>query len=650
MPEPMWSPSKGRIARSNLTTFIRDVGRRRGLDFSSYKKVHEWSVSRPEDFWESIWDFTGIIAETRGDKVVENGGDMMTARFFPEARLNFAENLLRHRGDAAAIVFRREDGQRRVITHDGLYDLVSRLVPALRAFGVDEGVRVAAIISNMPEALAFMLATNVLGGIWSSCSPDFGPDGIVDRIGQIDPQVLIAVDGYVYNGKPYEIMTQMPEIHRRLPSIKHVVIVPYLHDRPKLPNAFPAVLLDDLIREIPAGDISFPRYPFDQPAFVFFTSGTTGLPKCILHAAGRVLVKLFEEQWLHYDVKRGDVFYYFTTTGWNMWYTLVTALGPGGTILMYDGSPFYPKPDTMFRIAEEERIAIFGTSPKYLDSIRKAGVRPNAAFDLSALETVVSTGAPLLPENFNFVYGAIKEDVRLSSVSGGTELVATFANGNPIGPVWRGELQAPALGMNVQVFDEAGKSIRGKKGELVCTAPFPSRPLGFWNDPGNAKYFQAYFSRFDNVWCHGDYAELTENGGLIIYGRSDATLNPGGVRIGTAEIYRPVEDLDEVVDSLVVGQEWEGDVRVVLFVKLRDAIRLDDGLVQKMRACIRSYATPRHVPAKIVQVADIPYTVNGKKMELAIRNLIHGRPVTNMGAVANPKSFQYFEGRKELTV
>jgi acetoacetyl-CoA synthetase len=649
MQKPMWSPSEARIARSNLMAFMRDVGRSQGLDFPTYKEVYEWSVSRPGDFWESVWDFTGIIAETRGDKAVENGGDMMAARFFPEARLNFAENLLRHRGDAAAIVFRREDGQRRVLTYDELYDLVSRLVPALRSLEVGEGVRVAAIIPNMPEALAFMLATNVLGGIWSSCSPDFGPDGIIDRIGQIDPRVLIAVDGYVYNGKRYELMALLPGIHRKLPSTKHLVIVPYLHDWPKFPGNLPVILIDDLIRGISAGEILFQRYPFDQPAFVFFTSGTTGLPKCILHAAGRTLIKLFEEQWLHYDVKRGDVFYYFTTTGWNMWYTLVTALGPGGTVMMYDGSPFYPKPDALFRIAEEERIAIFGTSPKYLDSIRKAGVRPKAGFALSALETVVSTGAPLLPENFDFVYDSIKKDVRLSSVSGGTELVATFANGNPIGPVWRGELQAPALGMKVQVFNEAGKPVRGEKGELVCTAPFPSRPLGFLNDLGNRMYFNTYFARFDNVWCHGDFAELTENDGMIIHGRSDATLNPGGIRIGTAEIYRPVECLDEVVDSLVVGQEWEGDVRVVLFVKLRDAIRLDDSLVQKLSACIRNYATPRHVPAKIIQVADIPYTINGKKMELAIRNLIHGRPVTNFGAVANPKSFQYFEGRVELT-
>ncbi|MCC7016727.1 MAG: AMP-binding protein, partial [Rhodospirillales bacterium] len=374
---------------------MRAVGRKRGLDFSTYNDVYEWSISRPGDFWASVWDFTGILAETRGDKILEDGDDMMTARFFPEARLNFAENLLRHRGDGAAIVFRREDGRRRVITHDQLHGLVSRFVHALRALGMAEADRVAAVIPNMPEALAFMLATNALGGVWSSCSPDFGPDGIVDRIGQIAPRVLIAVDGYVYNGKRHDLMELLPQICQKIPSLKHLVIIPYLHDKPKFPCPPSSILLDDLISGIPAGEISFQRYPFDQPAFVFFTSGTTGLPKCILHAAGRALIKLFEEQWLHFDVKRGDVFFYFTTTGWNMWYTLVTALGPGGTVLMYDGSPFYPKPDALFRVAEEERVAIFGTSPKYLDSIRKAGIRPKTTFDLSALETVVSTGSPL---------------------------------------------------------------------------------------------------------------------------------------------------------------------------------------------------------------------------------------------------------------
>ncbi len=625
------------------------VRRNRGLDFSTYKEVYEWSISRPDEFWASVWNFTRIIAETRGSTVLADGDDMMAARFFPEARLNFAENLLCHRGDAPAVIFRREDGLRRTLTHDQLHDLVARLIGALRALGIGEGDRVAAILPNMPEALAFMLATTAIGGVWSSCSPDFGPEGIVDRIGQIAPKILIAVDGYYYNGRRHDLMATLSRVCRRLRSIESVVIVPYVSAAPVTSDLPAAVTLDQALAGMPAGAISFRRFPFDQPAFVFFTSGTTGLPKCIVHAAGRALIKLFEEQWLQFDVKRGDVFFYFTTTGWNMWYTLVTALGPGGTILMYDGSPFYPTPDALFRMAADERIAIFGASPKYLDALRKAGVRPRGECDLSALDTVVSTGAPLAPEGFDFVYQSIKPDVRLSSISGGTELVATFANGNPIGPVWRGEMQARTLGMKVEVFDEAGQSVRGEKGELVCTAPFPSRPLGFWNDPDNQSYFKTYFSRYANVWHHGDYAELTENDGLVIYGRSDATLKPGGVRIGTAEIYRAVEDLDEVADSAVVGQEWNGDTRVLLFVRLRDGLALDEILADKIKTRIRSYATPRHVPAKIIQVADVPYTVNGKKMELAIANVIHGRPVRNLGAAANPGALDQFRNRAELT-
>jgi acetoacetyl-CoA synthetase len=645
----MWSPSDARVARSNLTAFMRALESERGLALMNYRQLYDWSVSRPETFWESVWDFTGIVAEMRGDTALADGDDMMAARFFPDARLNFAENLLRHRGDAPAVIFRREDGLRRTLTYDQLHDLVARLIGALRALGIDVGDRVAAILPNMPEALAFMLATTAIGGVWSSCSPDFGPEGIVDRIGQIAPKALIAVDGYYYNGKRHDLTATLSQVCRRLRSIEKVVIVPYVSATPAKTDLPAAVALDELLAGIPGGAISFRRFPFDQPAFVFFTSGTTGLPKCIVHAAGRALIKLFEEQWLQFDVKRGDVFFYFTTTGWNMWYTLVTALGPGGTILMYDGSPFYPTPDALFRIAADERIAIFGTSSKYLDALRKAGVRPRGGFDLSALDTVVSTGAPLAPESFDFVYEAIKPDVRLSSISGGTELVATFANGNPIGPVWRGEMQALTLGMKVEIFDDAGRPVRGEKGELVCTAPFPSRPLGFWNDPGNQSYFKTYFSRYPNVWHHGDYAELTENDGLIIYGRSDATLNPGGVRIGTAEIYRAVEGLDEIADSAVVGQEWNGDTRVLLFVKLRDGFALDEALAEKIKSRIRRYATPRHVPAKIVEVTDVPYTVNGKKMELAIANVIHGRPVKNLGAAANPGALDQFRNRAELT-
>ena len=554
-----------------------------------------------------------------------------------------AENLLRRRDDAPAIIFRREDGVRRVLSHGDLYDLVSRLIPALRGLGVGEGDRVGAVIPNMPEALAFMLATNALGAIWSSCSPDFGTRGVVDRLGQINPKIIIAVDGTFYAGKHHSVSARLGDICRDLDGLEHVVLVPYADRASDFAGPPEVTWLEDLIRDHPPEPIEFQRFAFDQPAFILYTSGTTGLPKCILHGAGRTLIKLFEEQWLHFDVRTGDVFYYFTTTGWNMWYTLVTALGPGGTVLMYDGSPFHPKPDVMFDVADEEGIAIFGTAPKYLEQVRKAGLRPKASHDLSTLKTVMSTGSPLPVEVFDYVYDAIKDDVRLSSISGGTEMVSRRSpTETPIGPVWRGELQVRTLGMKAEVFDAEARPVRGEKGELVCTAPFPSRPLGFWNDPGDERYHRTYFSKYPNVWWHGDFAELTEHDGMIIYGRSDATLNPGGVRIGTSEIYRPVEQLDEVVDSLVVGQDWRGDVRVVLFVQLHDGRHLDDALVEKIEHSVRSYATPRHVPSKIIQVDEIPYTINGKKVELAVASLINGRPAKNAGSIANPEALDLF--------
>ncbi|MGI9382043.1 MAG: acetoacetate--CoA ligase [Methyloligellaceae bacterium] len=646
MSNPLWTPSQADIRGSNLTAFMAAAGRAWDLDLASYGDVYDWSVSRPEQFWALVWDFAGIISDGKGEPVVENGDDMAAARFFPNARLSFAENLLRRRDDAPAIIFRREDGVRRVLSHGEMYDLVSRLIPALRRLGVGEGDRVGAVIPNMPEALAFMLAANALGAIWSSCSPDFGTRGVVDRLGQINPKVIIAVDGYFYNGRHHSVSQRLGEICGALEGLEHVVLVPYADQTSDFAGPPEVTWLDDLIREHSPEPIRFQRFAFDQPAFILYTSGTTGLPKCILHAAGRTLIKLFEEQWLQFDVRSGDVFYYFTTTGWNMWYTLVTALGPGGTVLMYDGSPFHPKPDIMFDVTDEEGIAHFGAAQKYLEQVRKAGLRPKASHDLSTLKTILSTGSPLPSDAFDYVYGAIKSDVRLSSISGGTEMVATLANGNPIGPVWRGELQARTLGMKAEVFDVEARPVRGEKGELVCTAPFPSRPLGFWNDPGDERYHRTYFSKFPNVWWHGDFAELTEHDGMIIYGRSDATLNPGGVRIGTSEIYRPVEQLDEVVDSLVVGQDWHGDVRVVLFVQLHAGRRLDDALAKQIEESVRSYATSRHVPSKIVQVDEIPYTINGKKVEMAVANLINGRAVKNEGSIANPQALDLF---RELT-
>lgn len=622
------------------------VEREWGVSLIDYSGLWRWSVDQPEQFWRTLWDFTGIISETRGDVDLESGHDMITAKFFPKARLNFAENILRRRDDHTACVFWREDGFKRHITWEDLYDQVSKAQQLLIDLDVARGDRVVAFLPNIPEALVFMLATTSIGGIWSSCSPDFGAQGTLDRIGQIDPKVLISVDGYFYGGKRFPIADRLKEIVTGISSLKHVVLVDYIGEGSK--SGQKNILGENLIHypeavfQYRARDITFERYPFDEPAFVLYTSGTTGNPKCIIHSAGRSLIKLLKEHVLHFDVKPDDRFFYFTTTGWNMWYTLVTALGAGGVPVIYDGSPFFPKKDILFDMVDDEGIAIFGTSPKYLDAIMKEGLAPRKSHDLHSLKTILSTGSPLAPVSFDYVYECIKKKIRLSSISGGTEIMATLANGNPIGPVWRGELQAPTLGMKTTIFDEQGHSIVGKRGELVCVAPFPSRPLKFWNDPGNQRYHETYYSRFPNTWCHGDFAEITEHGGLIIHGRSDATLNPGGIRIGTADIYRAVESLASVVDSIVVGQQWNGEERVILFVKLGLGVSLDGEIESTIRETIQEQTTRRHVPAKIFQVEDIPYTINGKKLELAVRDIIHDKPVRNVSSIANPKSLDCF--------
>jgi len=598
--------------------------------------------------WPALWDFVPVIGDKGAAPYVENPKSMIDAVFFPRARLNYAENLLRRRDDAPAVIFWREDGVRRTVSHRALYDQVSVLRQALIGCGVKEGDRVGAVMPTAPETLVCMLAVTSLGAIWSSCSPDFGVQGVIDRLSQIDPKVLFGIDGYAYNGKVHDVRPRLRDIAAKLPTLERVVLVPYLSPGGADARDARTVRFEDFVGPYRAQTIDFPRFPFDQPAFVLYTSGTTGIPKSILHGAGRALIKLLCEHVLHFDLKPGDRFYYFTTTGWNVWYLLTAALGAGGVVLMYDGSPFHPKSDAIFDMADAEGMTVLGTSPKYIETLRKLDLQPAKTHKLAALKTVLTTGAPLSADAFDYVYASIKRDVRLSSISGGTEMVSTLANGNPIGPVWRGELQVRALGMKAEVYDEAGRPVLGQKGELVVTAPFPSRPLRFWNDPGNRRYHETYFSRFANVWCHGDYAEITEHDGMIIYGRSDATLNPGGVRIGTAEIYRAVEGLDEVVDSIVVGQDWQGDVRVVLFVKLREGLTLDDGLADKIKRRVRDHATARHVPAKVIQVADIPYTINGKKVELAVRHLIHGRPVTNLGSLANPAALDHFRDRAEL--
>jgi acetoacetyl-CoA synthetase len=648
-PTVLWRPSRERIARSNITRFIHLVNQRWNAGVRDSQQLYEWSVREPEQFWTAIWDFCGIVAETRGERVLVDGHKMPGAKWFPDARLNFAENLLRRRDDNTAMVFWGEDKVRRRMSYAEVYDAVSRTMQALSATGVKEGDRVAAFMPNMPETIIFMLAVTSLGAIWSSCSPDFGAQGVLDRFGQIAPKVLFAVEGYHYNGKTHDTLPRIAEIARNLPTLALTVIVSYTRAKPDLSGIRNAVHLADFVGPYRGRKITFRGLPFDHPLLILYSSGTTGAPKCIVHGAGGTLLQHLKEHQLHTDLKRGDRLFYFTTCGWMMWNWLASGLATGVTLLLYDGSPFHPGPRVLFDFADEERMTVFGTSAKYIDALNKAGARPMDTHRLDTIETITSTGSPLVPEGFDYVYRAIKKDVLLSSISGGTDIASCFVLGNPTAPVFRGEIQCRGFGMNVQVFDDDGNTVIGTKGELVCTAPFPSMPVYFWNDPDGAKYRAGYFERFPQTWCHGDYMELTPRGTAIIYGRSDATLNPGGVRIGTAEIYRQVEQLDDVVESLVIGQDWDNDVRVVLFVRLRDGLALDDALAKKIKDQIRINTTPRHVPAKIVQVADIPRTKSGKIVELAVRNVVHGNPVRNLEALANPEALEQFRDRPELS-
>jgi acetoacetyl-CoA synthetase len=643
---PLWQPSRERIRSANLTAFMRDAEAEWSTPLPDFPALYRWSVERPERFWRSLWTFAGVVAESRGDVVLQDGQRMPGARWFPEARLNFAENLLRRSDDAPALVFQGEDRARRVLSHAELLRQVNRLSHTLRGWGVAPGDRVAGYLPNLPEAVIAMLAATSLGAIWSSCSPDFGARGVIDRFGQIGPRVLFAADGYFYNGRTHDSLERVAAIRDAIPSIERTVIVPYAREEAGRDPA--AVPFPETVAGEPREPIPFARLPFDHPVYILYSSGTTGAPKCIVHGAGGTLLQHLKEHLLHTDLKPDDRFFYFTTCGWMMWNWLVSGLASRATLLLYDGSPFHPDGNALFDFAERERIDVFGTSARFLDAAAKAELEPARTHDLSPLKTILSTGSPLAPESFDFVYGNIKRDVCLSSISGGTDIISCFVGGNPIGPVWRGEIQARGLGMRVEVYDERGRSLPRGKGELVCTAPFPSMPIGFWNDPDGRRYRAAYFEKHPGVWCHGDFAELTPHGGVIIHGRSDAVLNPGGVRIGTAEIYRQVEQVDAVLESLVIGQRWQGDERIVLFVRLRDGVQLDDALRAAIAERIRRGATPRHVPAKIVQVADIPRTRSGKIVELAVRSVVHGEAVKNRESLANPEALDLFESLPEL--
>ena len=647
--QPLWRPDSKRIADANVTAFIAEVNRRWGLELDDFDALYEWSVDSSECFWQSVWAFGGVIGEP-GATVLENADRMPGARWFPQARLNFARNLLRSRDETDAIVFWGEDKVQNRLTHADLYRQVAHFAAALKEVGVAKGDRVAAFMPNMPETIIAMLATTAIGAVFTSASPDFGVQGVVDRFGQTEPKVLVTVDGYYYNGKTVDCIAKIAEVVDKLPSLKRVVMVPYVHAEHDLSGVRHARMLADFVAPFHfESEVPFEELPFDHPLFIMYSSGTTGVPKCIVHGAGGTLLQHLKEHKLHTDVKPGDRLFYFTTCGWMMWNWLASGLAAGATLLLYDGSPFAAAGDILFDYADAEGMTHFGTSAKFIDHLAKIGRRPRDTHSLATVRAIMSTGSPLVPEGFAYVYDAIKADVCLSSISGGTDILSCFVLGSPVLPVWSGEIQCRGLGMAVDVFDDEGKPVREEKGELVCTRPFPSMPIGFWGDPDGSKYHAAYFERFENIWCHGDFCEITAHGGLIIHGRSDATLNPGGVRIGTAEIYRQVEKLHEVVESLVIGQDWDKDVRVVLFVRLRDGVVLDEELVARIKKTIRDNTTPRHVPAKILQVADIPRTKSGKIVELAVRNLVHGRAVRNVEALANPEALEQFRDRDELS-
>ncbi|MGL3605914.1 acetoacetate--CoA ligase [Rhizobium sp. G187] len=612
----------------------------RGAPSADYEAFHHWSVDAREAFWSAIWDYCGVVGE-KGSRLLEDHGTMLEARFFPEARLNFAENLLAHAGEGDALIFRGENKVSDRWSWQRLSAMVSRLQQAMQAMGIGRGDRIAAMMPNMPETIALMLAATSLGAIWSSCSPDFGDKGVLDRFGQIEPSLFITCDGYWYNGKRQDVADKVVTVSEELGV--PVLVIPYAGDT----NALLSRLangrsLDQFVSDYSVKDIVYERLPFSHPIYILFSSGTTGIPKCIVHSAGGTLLQHLKEQRLHCGLTAGERLFYFTTCGWMMWNWLVSGLACGATLCLYDGSPFYPDGNVLFDFARDEGFAIFGTSAKYIDAVRKGGFVPKASHDLTKLRLMTSTGSPLSPEGFTFVYEGIKDDIQLASISGGTDIVSCFVLGNPLKPVWPGEIQGPGLGLAVDVWDDDGKPVRGEKGELVCTRAFPSMPVMFWNDPDGAKYRAAYFERFDDVWCHGDFAEWTEHGGLVIHGRSDATLNPGGVRIGTAEIYNQVEQLDEVVESICIGQDFDDDVRVILFVRLAEGVTLDANLEAKIKTKIRTGASPRHVPAKIIQVADIPRTKSGKIVELAVREVVHGRPVKNKEALANPEALDLY--------
>ncbi len=643
---PLWTPTPERSNSSNMQRFMQSASATAGKSFASYESLYQWSVTNTAEFWELIWDQSQIIHSERYSTVT-NGSGMLGTTWFPGARINFAENLLRHRGEDTALVSLNESGARQEITFAELYLAVAKCAAGLKELGVTKGDRVAAFIPNIPEAVIAMLATTSLGALWSSCSPDFGLSGALARFEQIAPKVLLGANSYNYQGKQYDCLERLQQISKKLPSLRKTVVI-------ESSNSEQQKLNSDLMQWSEllgngAQEVEFVQLPFDNPVYIMYSSGTTGAPKCIVHGAGGTLLQHWKEHALHTNLSIGDVITYYTTCGWMMWNWLVSSLSIGATVLLYDGSPAYPGLSTLWKAIESERITVFGTSPKFLTTCQKKGLHPAKGYNLDSLKTILSTGSPLSEENFNWVYKSVKADLQLSSISGGTDILSCFMLGNPMLPVYAGEIQCRGLGMKVESYDDNGVSLSEQVGELVCAAPFPSQPVGFWNDSDGANYRAAYFERYPGVWHHGDFIEITENGGVIVYGRSDTTLNPGGVRIGAAEIYNPVEALPEVVDSIVIGQKWKDDIRIALFVVLRDELTLTDTLRKSIKDAIRSKTTPRHVPAVIVQVTDIPRTISGKKVELAVLRAVNGEEQTNSDALANPEALTRFSGLPELS-
>ncbi len=648
MAEMLWKPTDDQIKATNLYRFMQMVNERFDLAFDDYSQLYQWSVDQLSDFWASVWEFVQIQSSKPYQTVIDAPDRMPGAKWFQGAELNFAQNLLRYRDDRIALIFRGEDRVRRTMTYAQLYDQASRLSAALCKAGVRQGDRVVGFVPNMPESMVAMLAATSLGAVWSSCSPDFGIKGVLDRFGQIQPKILFTADGYYFKGHPIDALARIADILKALPSIEKVVVIPYIDDRPDIAKVPRAVHYTEFLDGGRDREMAFAQLPFDHPLYIMYSSGTTGLPKCMVQSAGGVLINQLKELVLHTDLTRNDTIFYFTTCGWMMWNWLAASLAVGATLILYDGHPFYPHAGALWQMAQDEGITVFGTSAGYLAALQNSGLEPKEQYDLRALRAVLSTGSPLPREGFAFVYAHIKSDLQLASISGGSDLNGCFALGNPMGPVYAGELQCRGLGMKVSAFDESGQPVVGQQGELVCTAPFPSMPIYFWDDADGQRYHSAYFDIYPGVWAHGDYIEINQRGGVVIFGRSDATLNPGGVRIGTAEIYRQVERFDEVEDSLVIGQPWQNDVRVILFLKMAPGAHLDAALRERIKTAIRTNISPRHVPAKILPAPDIPYTLNMKKVELAVKKAIEGQTVLNKDALRNPEILDYFANLKEL--